>query len=304
MPWKRFRLSRLMLGTVQFGMPNYGVANKTGQPSYQAVRDMLAFAFQEGVNCLDTAADYGESEERIGKALEELHLADKIMVVTKVALADATPLERAADLIRQSVARSLKRLRLDCLPVCLCHNENVYRHIEVLFALQDEGLVRHIGVSAAFNPELVADLLKSGRVAAVQFPSNVLDQRYRHSGLFSECRRRDTAVFIRSVYLQGLLLMPEADILPELAAVIAPRRVLEHLAQNAGMGMAELAIRYMLSLEGVTSVVIGLETIRQLQENVQWVVRGPLEPALQRAIEAAVPDLPELVLTPPLWPKK
>ena len=45
---------RLMLGTVQFGM-DYGIANKTGQPSYDQVRDILACAVEGGVNGLDTA---------------------------------------------------------------------------------------------------------------------------------------------------------------------------------------------------------------------------------------------------------
>ncbi|NCC93899.1 MAG: hypothetical protein EOM10_11550, partial [Opitutae bacterium] len=78
-----YHLSRLMLGTVQFGL-SYGIANRQGRPSYAVVRDILACAFEGGVNCLDTAAAYGESEELIGRALRELGLADRVIVVTKV----------------------------------------------------------------------------------------------------------------------------------------------------------------------------------------------------------------------------
>jgi aryl-alcohol dehydrogenase-like predicted oxidoreductase len=45
---------------------------------------MIAGAFEGGVNCLDTAAAYGESEAVIGRALTELGLADRMWVVTKV----------------------------------------------------------------------------------------------------------------------------------------------------------------------------------------------------------------------------
>ncbi len=81
-PWHEWHLSRLMLGTVQFGMP-YGVANRTGQPDAARVREILTVAADGGVNCLDTAALYGSSEETLGRALAELGLAGKMTVVTK-----------------------------------------------------------------------------------------------------------------------------------------------------------------------------------------------------------------------------
>src|SRR5690349_2612636 len=76
-------LSQLMLGTVQFGMA-YGIANKSGQPAYEEARDILAAAYEGGVNCLDTAASYGNSEATIGRALQELGLREQFAVVTKV----------------------------------------------------------------------------------------------------------------------------------------------------------------------------------------------------------------------------
>ena len=50
-----FCLSRLMLGTAQFGL-NYGIANKQGQLSYETVRDIIKYAYEQGVNCLDTGS--------------------------------------------------------------------------------------------------------------------------------------------------------------------------------------------------------------------------------------------------------
>ena len=72
-----------MLGTVQLGLP-YGIANRTGQPSYEEARAILVCAFEGDVNCLDTAAIYGTSEEVIGRALAELGIADKVTIVSKV----------------------------------------------------------------------------------------------------------------------------------------------------------------------------------------------------------------------------
>ena len=63
--------SKMMLGTVQFGL-NYGIANTAGKPSYETARDIIKAAYENGVNCLDTAAGYGDSEEVLGRALTEI----------------------------------------------------------------------------------------------------------------------------------------------------------------------------------------------------------------------------------------
>src|SRR5580658_3456445 len=75
--------SRLTLGTAQFGL-NYGVANRSGQPSFDDVCAILRRAYERGVNVIDTAPGYGSSEEVLGKALRQLDLVGKMRVVTKV----------------------------------------------------------------------------------------------------------------------------------------------------------------------------------------------------------------------------
>ena len=78
-----FDLSMLTLGTVQFGLP-YGIANTHGQPAYETARDIIACAVEGGVNVLDTAVSYGESEAVVGRALAELGIADRVLVVSKI----------------------------------------------------------------------------------------------------------------------------------------------------------------------------------------------------------------------------
>lgn len=71
-----------MLGTVQLGRP-YGVANRTGQPALYDVRKIVRTAIDSGVNCFDTAATYGTSEEVLGKVFHDLGVGDELFVVTK-----------------------------------------------------------------------------------------------------------------------------------------------------------------------------------------------------------------------------
>jgi len=295
-------LSRLMIGTVQFGM-DYGIANKTGQPSYRDVCDILSAAYAGGVNCLDTAAMYGTSEEVLGKALEELGIASKMVIVTKTAALPpgAEPAEASA-LIEQSVTQSLKRLRLDTLPVCLIHHEEDFRYFDVLLKLKQRGLVRYAG-SSVMTPGVTKGIVNSGLIDALQVPTSLLDRRYVNAGIFHDSHARGLGLFVRSMYLQGLILLPDQDIAPGLAAVVPVLQRLRALAAQAGMTLAELAARYILGLEGVCCGVVGVETVEQMRQNVAIFNKGPLDSSLMKAIIAAVPDLPDAIVMPNKWPK-
>ena len=303
--WNGYRLSRLMLGTVQFGLP-YGVANRTGQPSYDEVRAIVSAAIDGGVNCFDTAASYGSSEDVLGRALDELGVADRVVVVTKLRL--LKPEERAdpaaaAAALERSIDESRRRLRLDCLPIVLFHAEADAPFVDVLARLQAAGLVRHVGVSCDTRPGGALRLAADARFAALQIPGNVVDRRHQRSGAFVEAARRGVAVFLRSVYLQGLLVMSEAEVPEMLQSVIPVRRRLADLAAAAGMQMGELALRYMLSQAGVTCVLTGVETTAQLHENLDLFDRGPLPGDLLAEVDALATDLPVEVVTPAMWPK-
>ncbi|MFH0796160.1 MAG: aldo/keto reductase [Candidatus Omnitrophota bacterium] len=299
------KLSQMMLGTAQFGLP-YGIANRSGQPSYETVRDIIACAYQGGVTCLDTAAGYGTSEEVIGKAITELGLQDKIVVVTKVMihLPHKNISSKDADnLVRDSVLLSLKRLRLKKLPVCLFHTEKRFRYIESLLKLKEKGLVGHAGVSV-MTPEAADQIISSGFAEAIQIPTNIFDLRFKKRGVFQKAKKRKTAVFVRSVYLQGLLFLKDKEIPSQLKEVIPIRKKFQSLAGEAGISLAELALRYVLGISGLTSVVIGVDSLNQMRQNLAIFAKGPLESALMKRISNAVPALPDTILMPNKWTSK
>ena len=293
-----------MLGTVQFGQA-YGIANKTGQPSYRAVCDILACAAEGGVNCLDTAAAYGTSEETLGGALAELGLAERMLIVTKIPRIPDASWSRAAieKHIEQSVRTSLTRLRLEALPACLFHDENDWRYADVLLKLKERGLIRHAGCSV-MTPAATRSIIASGQAEAIQLPVNIMDQRWRQAGILDSAARSRVPLFARSVYLQGLLLMPEADISAVLAAAIPVRRQLQALAARLCIPLAEMAVRYILGLEGITCALVGVDSVGQMRENLELFSKNHLPPDVAREISALVPILPDIILKPNLWPAK
>jgi aryl-alcohol dehydrogenase-like predicted oxidoreductase len=294
-----------MLGTVQFGL-NYGIANRSGQPSREVARDIIACAYEGGVNCLDTAAGYGDSEEVLGEALAQLGLADKVTIVSKVThlAGDLAPAQAAA-LIEESVIASLRRLRLEHLPICLFHREDNFRYLDELAKLQEKGLVGQIGVSLSGEDVAIsAKIAAAEGVAALQLPVNLLDQRFVGAGVLDTARERGAAVFARSVFLQGLLLMQDADVPAELDGVLPALRELRALARAAGLTMAQLCVRFVLGLPGVTCALAGVETVAQMRQNLELFRQDPLPPDLQRAVRDAVPALPEQILVPRRWSQR
>jgi aryl-alcohol dehydrogenase-like predicted oxidoreductase len=299
-----YEISPLMLGTVQFGLP-YGVANRSGQPSFDDVCAILQCAFDGGVNCLDTAPFYGDSEEVLGRALQTLNLADKMFIATKslrTVSPDSNP-QAVLAVAREEVESSLQRLRLKSLPLCLIHVQENFRFVDALLALKAEGLIHHVGCSAV-DPQATLAILRTGQCEAVQIPTSILDRRFIEARVFEEAQARDVAVFARSTYLQGLVLMEPSEVPDDLQAVVPALKQLRAVAAEAAMNIEELALRYVLGIGGLSCAVVGVESLAQMRSNLAIFERGPLESTLHEKIAALQFGLPDLIFEPWRWQKR
>ena len=294
------KFSKLMLGTVQFGL-NYGIANEGGKPSYETAREIIQTAYEGGVTSLDTAAGYGDSEDILGRALSELQLRDKVQVISKVPpVPQDNPSVAAVEKhITENVENSLKRLRLERLSVCLFHREDDIRYIEVMRKMEQKGLIGAAGVSLDTNR--YCDDVLAAKIKHIQLPYNLMDKRF--DAFFLAAQQHGIAIFSRSVYLQGLLLMPEEKIKPSLQEIIPLRRRVEQLAMAAGMEMSELCMRFVLSNPAITSVLTGVDNCAQLRQNLELFAKGVMPLELYRQAQAAVPELEEKIIRPGLWNK-
>ena len=287
--------SKLILGTVQFGL-NYGIANSEGKPDLSKVRSILHRAADHGIRILDTAAAYGDSESVIGTLLaEDPALKRHFQVVSKISSLPANAsAEELRAFIEKSVDSSLRNLRLEQLYGILFHREQDAWNLPVLKELQRQGKVLHCGFSVdGCLPDDISE------AEMIQVPGNVLDRRF-----IPFTQKKPEKLFVRSVYLQGLLMMPEEKIPSELAGVIPYRRKLAVLAAKNGMSPAELYMRYLFSFPEVDGVLTGVDNPDQLDLNARMAVGGPLEDALMQEIQNLIPELPERWIHPHLWPKK
>lgn len=303
----------MVLGTAQLGMP-YGIANLTGPPSISEATEMIITAARHGATHLDTARAYGESESVIGSVLRRNPELGMI-VVTKLdpleGIAEDTPKPALRGLIDASVFRSCRELQLQYLPVVLTHRAVHRTGFDGavwgrLRELHSEGVIGALGVSVETPDEAVA-ALGEPTVSHIQLPLNVLDRRWYAAGAPEAVSRRpDVVVHARSAFLQGLLLLGRPDAWPKIPGV-NPVDVMERLqavAKELGRkSVADLCLAYVRGQSWVHGVVVGAETLRQLQANLKYFTTPPLTADELRFVEQRLGTFPEDLVRPAAWRK-
>jgi aryl-alcohol dehydrogenase-like predicted oxidoreductase len=285
---------RLVLGTVQWGLPSYGIANRTGRPDEGEVARILASAKAAGVHVVDTARAYGESEDVLGRLIGA---EPGWEIVTKLPRLESEDVRREVGTHLSRSRRALRRERLDF--VLLHHAADRTRVVWTeLLERCAAGEIGAIGVSTN-TPEEALAALEDPTVAALQVPYNLLDQRLRRCGFFARAAQRKIRIFVRSVYLQGVAHL-RRDALPRHLEPLRPALAdIEDWARRHGLTVPETFLLFVRDTVP-HSVVLGTETSAQWEENLRiWRMEWPA--ADIQALASMVPDLPATVLSPALW---
>lgn len=291
----------LALGTAQLGMP-YGVANTGGQPDEAAARALVRTALDLGIRHFDTAQNYGRSERVLGAALAACPNGDGARVTSKLA-PEVDPADAGA--VVAAVKASHERLgrRLEAL---LLHDEQALDRWDqglerALRAALDTGLVEAVGVSV-YAPERALQALSLPLLTRLQLPASVLDRRFERAGVFTAAARRGVRPVVRSIFLQGLLLL-SPDRVPERLAEARPFVArFQDICAAHGLSRNAAALRFAREAWPEARLVFGAETLAQLRENVEDHAR-PLEPEALEALRQAFDTVPERIVNPSLWAK-
>lgn len=262
------KLTALGLGTVQFGC-DYGITNRAGQVSYEEVQRILGRAATLGIKVLDTAALYGLSEQMLGTVLGPEHPFRIVTKTCKVAADNVTD-DDAAELVR-TFERSLTRLNQDSIYGLLVHDANDLlkpggaRLLEALRRLKTDGRVAKIGVSI-YTPEQIDKLLALFTPDLIQVPLNVFDQRLVSGGYLERLRRNGVEIHVRSVFLQGLLLMEPRTVDSYFEPLRDQLENFHHDMTATGSTPLEGALRFALNRPEVDTVLVGVCSRRELEE--------------------------------------
>jgi len=267
-------VKKLALGTVQLGL-EYGIANLRGKPSFEKALGILDQAYTGRIRVFDTAAAYGNAEEILGEWITRNTVGENISIISKLR-PNALQNIRVADIpnvIEKELRGSLERLRRERLDGYLLHNaDNLYNE-ETLGALEEckaKGLVKNIGVSIYEEGDALY-AVHSSRIDYIQIPYNVLDRRLDQTDFFETARKNRVTVFARSAFLQGLLLMEEDEIPAHLKEVVLYLKKFNSIAKKHGFTRKEAAFLFPYTHPGIDYVVFGVDTEKQLDENIHIV---------------------------------
>jgi len=258
---------KIALGSVQFGIP-YGVSNNEGKTSKKQALSILNFAQKKGIRTIDTAPSYGDSERVLGKLFEgeEWDITTKTLPFNSKSI-NEEQIEQLRSVFRESLV-SLHKKSIYGLLVHSCNDllkpggEKIFREME---RLREIGMVKKIGVSA-YNSKQIAAILGKFNIDLIQLPINILDQRLVSGGQLTRLKNHGVEIHARSVFLQGLLLMSPNNIPSWFDPV---RGVLESFhkeAKKRNMSVLQLALSFVQSIDEIDKVIVGVNTLRQLQE--------------------------------------
>ena len=286
------RVSVVSLGTWVFGGDNWGkVSDNESIVSIQK-------AIELGINLIDTAPVYGDghAEEILGKAIKGNR--DKVFIATKCGLQkkertfihDLRPSQ-----IRKELEHSLSRLDIEHIDLYQCHWPDPQTPIEAtmeeMLKMQSEGKINHIGVSN-FDQPLLEKALGIAPVVSLQSHYSLLERSMEESHLLEFCKKRGIGVMTYGSLGGGILTgkyknpptFPKKDARrffypfykeQEWGRYHGFVEAIKKIAREKKIPVVEIALNWLIQQSGVTTALVGVRTIAQVEKNAQ-AIQGEL----------------------------
>lgn len=266
------KLSNFGLGTVQFGL-NYGFTKKKTQDE---VNNILNTAFDNNINLIDTAREYGDSEEKIGNFMSEFDndfiVATKLKIIDDISNCDYDSFKKEIVL---SVDESLNSLKIDKIPILQLHqvDTKLYSNSDFwscISELKKEKLIDKYGVSIYDVSDAVFLLDNYGNlIDYLQIPYNIFDRRF--DDILKKIRKYDVDLITRSTFLKGIIPCDICDVPPELSEIKPYKVKLQSLSDELNIPVDELALIFVYYNKNICSTILGVNSSDELEKNVNCV---------------------------------
>jgi len=242
--------------------------------------EVIHRAFDLGVNLIDTAVRYcnSQSEITVGKALEGWR--DKVTLSTKNNYKGDDPVEWRAVL-----DQSMQRLDVDLIDIYNFHGLRLSRFrewesmdhspIDEMHRAKDEGLIGHIGFSCHDSPENMVELLDTGMFESMILQYNLLNTT--NEDVIKHAQKKGVGIIVMGPVGGGRLAAPSSELMGMIDKTVA--------------STAELALRFVLSNKEVSSALSGMGSIEMVEENAATAsLRTPLTPSERKQIVEALEE--------------
>lgn len=254
---------KIGLGTAQFGL-NYGIANGTGQIDSKLSKEIVNFARDIGINIIDTALAYGNSHKVLAKSnLSEFQVVSK--------LPSFQYQYNSSAYVEDNFYKSLEELQLESIYSFMFHSsadlfseygKDLYDSMK---KLKDKKLIEKIGVSI-YNPNDLGFILENFEIDIVQVPLNVFDQRLISSGYLNKLKMLNIEIHIRSIFLQGLLLLHKDDIPNRFTPWNEHFQKWHSFNSDNNCSPLESSIAFVKNQILVDKIIVGIDSLNQLRE--------------------------------------
>ena len=248
---------RIIIGTVQFGL-YYGVNNQSGIPNDKELVEIFDLAKISSIKLLDTAPAYGNAQERIGELSQNY-----FNIVTKF------PKINSLDELTENFNNNLKALNSDKVYGYIAHDADTLidnpKYWDKLLELKQDAKVQKIGYSL-YSPQQLNQLLKIGLIPdLIQIPYNILNRSFEQ--YFEKLKKMGTEIHVRSVFLQGLFFMNPNNLPKKLEPLSKVLNELLKISKELKTDIGTLVLNFVTQNSNIDAVVIGVESIEQLQNN-------------------------------------
>ena len=257
------KIPRLALGTVQFGH-KYGFKN-TVINKQKEINKILNLLNKKKIKMIDTASDYSKSEKRIGKYSKK----NSFKIISKIPKIKSKIITNKDILIlEKKFQTSLKNLNRKKIYGLLVHSfEDILKQgseylIDFLRNLKKKGYVKKIGISV-YNPNEFYKAIKIFDLDIVQFPLNILDQRFLRIKLSSY---KKIEFFARSIFLQGLLLQNYNNINSFFNPIKKKLIKFKKYLEKKKISQLEACITFALEQKNIGYLVFGVDSYDEFKE--------------------------------------
>lgn len=255
---------KFILGTATFGA-RYGIANQNSEMAENECIQVLQNARLLGIESLDVAPVYGDAESIIGK----FHDTNKpFKVFSKISESAFSSGEKILEQIR----KSREKMQITEFEGISFHNLDLLREMrarevnQLISKILSSGLTSTVGVSVYLESEI--DFVKSEfpDVNLFQVPENVMDRRLIKSEFVSLLSNQGVEFQVRSIFLQGLLLMDNTSLRGSLASARQGLSQLKDYSAARRQSVLDLCLNYAKQIDWASNIVVGATSADQLSE--------------------------------------
>lgn len=286
-------INKLILGTVQMGLA-YGVNNSAGKINLDDSLEILEFAFEQGIEILDTAEAYGNAHAIIG-TFHEKNPNRKFKIITKLP-------NQINTTIVEKVDAYLNELKVDRLHALLFHSFSSYLDnidsISILKKLKLDKKIDNLGVSVYTNAEIEAVILNKD-INIIQLPFNLFDNSNLRGELLEKIKASGKTVHTRSAVLQGLFFKDSQEQNAIVQQLKTEMNLIAAISKTENISIAALALRYCLQQNTIDNVLIGVDSLNQLRDNIKALNYSITPETIARINTIKVKNI--AVLNPSLW---